>query len=38
MLSGGKAEAFRKRLQMGMEWDKKRKSWKLKGGQKEQEE
>jgi len=38
MLSGGKAEAFRKRLQMGMEWDKKRKSWKLKGGQKEQED
>jgi PIN domain nuclease of toxin-antitoxin system len=35
MLSGGKAEAFRKRLQMGMEWDKKRKSWKLKGGQEE---
>jgi hypothetical protein len=37
-LSGGKAETFRKRLQMGMEWDKKRKTWKLKGGPKEQEE
>ena len=36
MLSGEKAEAFRKRLKMGMEWDKKRKSWKLKGGQKEE--
>jgi hypothetical protein len=36
-LSGDKAEAFRKRLRMGMEWDKKRKSWKLKGGQNEEE-
>jgi hypothetical protein len=30
MLSGEKAAAFRKRLGKGMEWDKERKTWKLK--------
>jgi hypothetical protein len=30
MASGKKAEIYRKRLEKGMEWDKKEKTWKWK--------
>jgi hypothetical protein len=30
MASGKKAEFYRKRLEKGMEWDKKKKTWKWK--------